>query len=392
MKLQSRQGDSIWYYSQLFNIPTQIMSDANPDVAHRDLLEGDWISIPGYSRYKVDYHGQSLSELSKQYQFPLDAIFALNNELSKSNGDEIYLAKRVDKNIVTHDRPYDYLTLMKDIDELKALYPFIKTRSIGYSVEGKVIPEIRIGFGKKKIHFNAAFHANEWITSIVIMQFINDYLKALISHTKLKGLNMLPFYEQVTLSVVPMVNPDGVDLVIHGPDECSQFYKDLVRINKGAHDYSQWKANVRGVDLNDQFPADWEIESKRKPQTPSPRDYPGNEPLSEPESQAMAKLTRNSQFDRVIACHTQGKEIYWGYEGYEPSTSKDIVNEFSKVSGYKAVQYLDSYAGYKDWFIQDYRKPGFTIELGEGENPLPLSQFDEIYHDSLGIFLASLYM
>ena len=53
---------------------------------------------------------------------------------------------------------------------------------------------------------------------------------------------------------------------------------------------------------------------------------------------------------------------------------------------------IDSHAGYKDWFIQEFRKPGFTIELGLGVNPLPISQFDEIYSESLGIFLASLYM
>ncbi|MFC3791495.1 hypothetical protein ACFOQM_22440 [Paenibacillus sp. GCM10012307] len=39
----------------------------------------------------------------------------------------------------------------------------------------------------------------------------------------------------------------------------------------------------------------------------------------------------------------------------------------------------------------DWRRPGFTIELGQGVNPLPLSQFEEIAADSLGIFLAALY-
>ena len=69
-----------------------------------------------------------------------------------------------------------------------------------------------------------------------------------------------------------------------------------------------------------------------------------------------------------------------------------IAREFARVSGYQAVRYIDSHAGYKDWFIQEFRRPGFTIELGEGVNPLPISQFDEIYQDALGIFLASLYM
>ena len=51
------------------------------------------------------------------------------------------------------------------------------------------------------------------------------------------------------------------------------------------------------------------------------------------------------------------------------------------------VPYNSSFAGYKDWFIQDYNRPGFTIEAGLGENPLLISQFDEIYRDNLGILI-----
>ena len=47
--------------------------------------------------------------------------------------------------------------------------------------------------------------------------------------------------------------------------------------------------------------------------------------------------------------------------------------------------YASGHAGYKDWFIQDFNRPGYTIEAGLGENPLPLSQFDTIYRENLGI-------
>jgi g-D-glutamyl-meso-diaminopimelate peptidase len=106
----------------------------------------------------------------------------------------------------------------------------------------------------------------------------------------------------------------------------------------------------------------------------------------------MAELTRSGDFDRVLAFHTQGEEIYWGFRNLEPPESEAIVNEFARVSGYTPVRTIESYAGYKDWFIQDWRRPGFTVELGRGVNPLPLSQFGEIYERALGILLASLYM
>ena len=138
-----------------------------------------------------------------------------------------------------------------------------------------------------------------------------------------------------------------------------------------AMDFSGWKANISGVDLNDQFPANWDLERARNPKKPGPRDYGGESPLSEPEAIAMADLTRRRDFARVLAFHTQGEVIYWGFENLEPPESEVLVNEFSRVSGYEPVQTIESYAGYKDWFIQEWRRPGFTVELGTGKNPLP---------------------
>ena len=66
-----------------------------------------------------------------------------------------------------------------------------------------------------------------------------------------------------------------------------------------------------------------------------------------------------------------------------------LGQEFARVSGYQLaeVPYDSGFAGYKDWFIQNFRRPGYTIEVGQGENPLPLAQFDEIYRDNLGILV-----
>lgn len=51
------------------------------------------------------------------------------------------------------------------------------------------------------------------------------------------------------------------------------------------------------------------------------------------------------------------------------------------------MPFASSFAGYKDWFLQEYRRPGYTIEAGIGNNPLPISQFNEIYNDNLGILV-----
>ena len=77
--------------------------------------------------------------------------------------------------------------------------------------------------------------------------------------------------------------------------------------------------------------------------------------------------------------------------GYEPPQSQEIGNIFSQASGYTLAEtpYNSSFAGFKDWFIQKYNKPGYTIESGIGENPLPITQFNEIYNDNLGILVLS---
>ena len=103
----------------------------------------------------------------------------------------------------------------------------------------------------------------------------------------------------------------------------------------------------------------------------------------------MYNFTLQHDFSLVISFHTQGKVIFWQFQDFNPPRSLYIGTQFERVSGYSLEEtpYNSSFAGYKDWFIQDYNRPGYTVEVGEGENPLPVSQFDEIYNDILGIFV-----
>ena len=93
----------------------------------------------------------------------------------------------------------------------------------------------------------------------------------------------------------------------------------------------------------------------------------------------------------VLAYHSQGEVIYWYYLNIIPPDAQRIAQLFSDVSGYTLSQTVGivSYAGYKDWFIDKYRRPGFTIEVGKGTNPLPISQFNEIYNDNIEILLLA---
>ncbi len=293
---------------------------------------------------------------------------------------------------------YSYEKMMDVVERLIQRYPFLKKTIIGKSIMGKEIIALEIGRGEKRICYNAAFHANEWITSPLLLHFLGEYAQAVMDRGELYGAQAMDLYEQTTLFVVPLVNPDGVDLVTGALTE-GKDYEQAAEIGAA---YSEipfpdgWKANIRGVDLNLQFPADWELAREIKfeqgYQIPAPRDYVGEAPLSEPESRAMYEFTVRQEFALILAYHTQGEVIYWKYKDLEPECSREIAEYFGEVSGYAVEEtpYASGNAGYKDWFILQYDKPGYTIEAGYGENPLPISDFAEIYRRNTGILVGGM--
>ena len=155
---------------------------------------------------------------------------------------------------------------------------------------------------------------------------------------------------------------------------------------RGAYGYENLQADVRRLAMRHRFvrtgSAGRSVMGRQLPlirMGTGPRGYASPSPLSEPEASAMAELTRAHNFGLVIAFHSQGEVIYWGYGGHEPPVSEGIVGRFASVSGYQPIRYAGSGAGYKDWFIQEFGRPGFTVEVGRGVNPLPVSQFEGIW-------------
>lgn len=214
----------------------------------------------------------------------------------------------------------------------------------------------------------------------------------------LYGVEAAALYRQITLYMIPLVNPDGVDLVTGALTEgsCYQRAREIAAAYPQIPFPDGWKANIEGVDLNLQFPAGWELAREIKYaqgyQTPAPRDYVGAAPLAAPESRAVYEFTLRQDFALILAYHTQGEVIYWKYRDLEPARSREIALHFGEVSGYAVEEtpYASGNAGYKDWFILQYDRPGYTIEAGCGENPLPFSELTEIYRRNVGILLGGM--
>lgn len=296
--------------------------------------------------------------------------------------------------IISTNVNYTFNVLKVDLYNLLRTFNFLQVTTIGYSVLGNEIYAVKIGNGKNQVFYSASYHANEWITSIVLMKFIEDFCNAYVNNSNIYNYSARSIFNDTTIYLVPMVNPDGVNLV-------SGFYKSnslpYIQANAISKNYPNirfpdgWKANIRGVDLNLQFPANWEkakeIKYSQGFTSPAPKDFVGYGPLTEPEVLAIYNFTLQHNFRLILAYHSQGEVIYWKYLDYLPAESYFIGQQFANSSGYSLdlTPPESAFAGYKDWFIQNYNRPGYTIEVGLGENPLPLSQFNRIYNDNIGI-------
>ena len=300
--------------------------------------------------------------------------------------------------IVRTDIPMTSELCEQTIRKLAETYPFLETEVLTTTAFGRPVYAIEIGDGDREVMFTAAHHANEWITTPLLLKFLEELCEAYQQGGTIYGVPAKTILKYTTIHLVPMVDPDGVDLVTGAIRPQTPEYNIARQIAGDFPDIpfpDGWKANLLGVDLNLQYPAGWlmarEIKFSQGFDRPAPRDYVGRAPLSQKESRALAEYTEDVDPELVLAFHTQGKAIYWQFRDYVVPGARALGEEFARLSGYSLedTPYQSSFAGYKDWFIQNWRRPGFTIEAGLGTNPLPIKQFDEIYRDTLGILVTA---
>ena len=278
-------------------------------------------------------------------------------------------------------------------------YPGITTELLTLTAYGRPIRSLILGTGARKVLFTAAHHANEWITAPILLKFMEELARTAEAGGVLGGVDTNALLQQVTVYAVPMVDPDGVALVT---GELKPEDPGYAAAREIAEDFPQipfpdgWKANLAGVDLNLNYPAGWlqarEIKFMQGFDRPAPRDYVGRAPLNQPETRALAAYTEYVDPDLVLAYHSQGQVIYWQFDDIFVPGAQELGQQLAQVSGYalEDTPYNSAFAGYKDWFIQNFRRPGYTVEVGLGENPLPLEQFDTIYRENLPLLLRAM--
>ena len=293
------------------------------------------------------------------------------------------------ENIVDPNQPYSYEMLMEDANKLTIMYDgLIELSSIGKSVEGRELALIKLGKGETKLVLAGTHHAREYITSAFLMETVDEYARAYATSGEFGSIDIKALLDTVTLYIVPMVNPDGVNLVLNGPDAVKNPEEvKSMRMMQGS--YSEWKANINGVDLNRQYPCHWDMKTSNT-NVPSSEMYKGEAPATEPEVQAMMRLCEENEFALAASFHSKGEVIYWADSGTDGAiqASNAIAQTLADVTGYSLMGVSEDPAvygaGFENWFRQEYLRPAFCVELtpvGNGAVPHDDSLFGELVWD-----------
>ena len=287
--------------------------------------------------------------------------------------------------IVDPFRFYDYAQMTADLAALAARYPdLVSVSSIGQSVEGRDIPVLRVGKGARNVLVCAAIHAREFETTAFAMYMAEQYCRGYAAGGSLDGLSYRQLLDGVTFVIVPQLNPDGVDLAQRGDDAAAERpgLEGMPFRDGWMRRYYAWKSNIRGVDLNRNWPYLWNNWDKCA--VPASADYAGPEPLSEPETQAMMGLIRAMPFWAFCSFHSAGNCIYWIDSSNSPALYDKLYPTARRIADYTGYRLLPAenvsrFGGYMiNYCRATYEKPCMTVEIGAYAARYPFSNYDAL--------------
>lgn len=206
---------------------------------------------------------------------------------------------------------YTPQTVDRELRQYAEAYPFmVKVDTIGQSVEGRPLLMASVGRGPHVIFALGAMHGREFVTTALLMKDIECMTLAAMKNEYMAGCSMRRLLDSCTFCIVPMLNPDGVDIAQRGPVDRGRKFESIPFYKKhGKLGYRSWKANARGVDLNRNFASGWST-NRSEPRRPASERYKGPEPESEPETQALVFALSALSPEAVLSYHSQGEMLF----------------------------------------------------------------------------------
>ncbi|MFE4814247.1 M14 family zinc carboxypeptidase [Peribacillus simplex] len=282
-----------------------------------------------------------------------------------------------------------------DLQRIQKQYE-LDVKIIGQTEKGKDIKAVKLGKGKRSILLVGSHHGREWLSSILLMRMLEEYAAAYRAG-KPVGEYQTESLDEVSIWFIPMLNPDGVSIQQGDLSNLNVFEKAAVwKMNRFSRNWSRWKANAKGIDLNRQYPAGWK-EVMSDETKPTYQFYKGGKPLEAAEVKALTDFTKEVDPLIAVSYHTSGREIFWHYKNKRKNMARDygIAKKTAELTGYE-LTFPEKEAvgsGFTDWFITKFNRPGMTIELSylvDETNP-PLTVFPEEWERNrlVGIMLVN---
>ena len=284
-----------------------------------------------------------------------------------------------EKRFAFFKKPPDKKRQAEIVGYLTDRHPQLFCGTIGNSILGEPLRYFRLGSGRRALLYVGAHHGMEWITALLLYRMLDD-----LAHIE-ERTGSLPFPADCSLYLLPILNPDGVEIQLHGASAGGPLADRLVRQNGGSLDFSRWQANARGVDLNHNYDAGFAAYRKKEREAGitggAPTRYSGEYPFSEPETAALAAFLAVVRPAAILTLHSQGEEIFYHPVSPPIKHAEELGRRLARLSGYRLGEAdgMAAYGGMSDYAAEVLRLPSFTVECGLGQNPLPIGNATAIY-------------
>ncbi|MBQ2944013.1 MAG: hypothetical protein IJD93_04925 [Ruminococcus sp.] len=253
--------------------------------------------------------------------------------------------------------PYNYQRMCLSIARLVRQYgEILCTEQGGRSTQGRCIPLVSLGKGKKKVLAVGAIHGREYVSAGYLLMCMEEYAKAFCSKELYCGFDLRKLISEYTLHFVPVANPDSVEIAL-----------GRARPSVQVQDFNSYfyKNNANDVNINANFPFEWQSVPKSR--------QGGESAGSEAETKLLMKLCETHRYEKMFSFHSRGDCIYWRDEkNGEIQKDKELSEKLSAGCGFSlcpVTENAEDYSGgFENWFRYRFARPALCIELVRDEN------------------------